>query len=151
RAPLCAADCMERRRSPMPPARPLVLIVDGHDDTRDMYASALTVLDFETMTDCGDAQVFERAWATRPDVIVTELTLPGTDGWSFVRDLKRDARTRDIPVVVVTACGQACVREQAETEGCAAFFVKPCLAEDLATELRHVLERHAHAQVAASR
>jgi CheY-like chemotaxis protein len=76
---------------------------------------------------------------THPDIIVTEISLPGIDGWDLVRDLKGHPRTRDIPVVVLTADGQPSVHSRAEHEGCAAVFVKPCLPEQLAIELRKLL------------
>ena len=38
-----------------------------------------------------------------PDLIVTDLTMPGIDGFGLVEELKLDPRTRDIPVVVVSA------------------------------------------------
>jgi CheY-like chemotaxis protein len=61
--------------------------------------------------------------------------------WQLIYDLERDARTRDIPVVVVTGRAAPSLRERAEREGCAGFFVKPCLPDELAAELRHVLDR----------
>src|SRR5437762_22727 len=85
---------MDRRRPRKPPARPLVLIADGHDDTLELYAIALSAFGFDVITVGIGAQVFERAWETHPDVIVTEVSLPGQDGWSLVDRLRLDARTR---------------------------------------------------------
>jgi two-component system chemotaxis response regulator CheY len=132
---------MERRRPRKPPTRPLVLIVDGHDDTRALYALALSGMGFDVVpASDGDDACF-RAWATHPDVIVTEVSLPPMDGWSFVQNLKRDPRTRDIPVVVLTGHAQRSVHERAEREGCVAVFVKPCLPDQLALGLRELLNR----------
>jgi CheY-like chemotaxis protein len=134
---------MDRRRPRRPPQRPLVLVVDGHGDTRELYSVALSSLGFETETVDDVADTYARAWATHPDVIATEISCSAHTEWKFLQDLKRDPRTRDIPVVVVTSQGQAAVRERAEQEGCAAFLLKPCLAGDLAITLRDVLKiRH---------
>jgi len=130
---------MERRHPSTPPARPLVLIVDGHDDTRELYAIALPSFGFEVVTVGDAAAAFGRAWLTHPDVIVTEITLPRSDGWHLVEDLKRDPRTRDIPIVVLTGYEESSVRQRAEREGCATVLVKPCLPEHLATGIRHLL------------
>jgi CheY-like chemotaxis protein len=66
--------------------------------------------------------------------------------------LKREARTREIPVVLLTGHDEQALRERAADEGCAGFFVKPCLPDELAIELRHVLERTtAHEHVPTSR
>ena len=133
---------MERRRPRTPPARPLVLIVDGHGDTRELYVIALEFLGFQTVIADDAEAAFRRAWEMHPDIIVTEVSLVPVDGWCLVQDLKRDPRTRDIPVVVVTSHGQPSVRERAEREGCAALFVKPCLPDQLAVGLRDALSRH---------
>jgi CheY-like chemotaxis protein len=130
---------MDRRHHRKPPTRPLVLIVDGHQDTRELYTVALPALGFDVMTVDDSAEGYSRAWESHPDIIVTELALRHRDGWELLRHLKGDPRTRDIPVVVVTSDGQHPVRERATREGCAAFFCKPCLPEDLALELQRVL------------
>jgi two-component system, cell cycle response regulator DivK len=130
---------MERRHPRTPPARPLVLIVDGHADTRELYALALASFGFETVTVEDGARAFGRAWQTHPDVIVTEIALPRSDGWSLVEDLKRDPRTRDIPVVVLTGHAESSMRARAAREGCAGILFKPCLPEQLATGLRDLL------------
>jgi CheY-like chemotaxis protein len=130
---------MERRRPRQSPARPLVLIVDSHDDARELNAVALASFGFETETVDDPAHAYARAWATHPDIIAAEVSFPQLDGWVFIQDLKRNPRTRDIPVVVVTSHGETPVRERAEREGCAAFLMKPCLPRDLAMTLRSVL------------
>ena len=130
---------MERRRARRPPEHPLVLVVEGHADTRELYAQALRSFGFEIETVDDVADGFARAWETHPDVIATEIPLSMNTGWRFIQDLQCDPRTRDIPVVVVTSDGRATARARAEHEGCAAFLLKPFLPDVLATTLRNVL------------
>lgn len=141
---------MERRRARRPPEHPLVLVVDGHADTRELYADALRSMGFETETVHDVADAYARAWETHPDVIATEIPFSTEKAWKFIQDLKRGPRTRDIPVVVVTSQGQAYMRARAEDEGCAAFLVKPCLPDDLAIALREVKTRTHEGHSAAS-
>lgn len=132
---------MDRRRPRNTPLRPLVLVVDDHDDTRELYVRCLPALGFDTIAAADAAQACRRAWDFHPDIVVTDLTLQGGDGWQLLQDLKREARTREIPVVMLSGHHEPSLRERAAHEGCAGFFVKPCLPDELATELRHVLER----------
>jgi two-component system cell cycle response regulator DivK len=104
-----------------------------------MYAVGLTSLGFETIVIAGDADAYPRIWTMHPDVIVMEVALPETDGWRLLHLLKQDARTRDIPVVVLTAATRPLVRTRAEQEHCAGFVLKPCLPEHLAGTLRRVI------------
>jgi two-component system cell cycle response regulator DivK len=125
------------------PALPLVLIVDDHDDTREMYVESLGLLGFQTAGANGCTAACRSALATHPDIVVTDLTLGGDgDGWDLQRRLKDDAATRNIPVVVLTGHGEASYRERAEREGCAAFVVKPCLPDDLAAQIARVVHRN---------
>jgi CheY-like chemotaxis protein len=131
---------MDRRRPRNRPARPLVLVVDDHDDTREMYVLSLGLFGFEAIGAADGQQACHRAWEFHPDIVVMDLTLRGGDGWHVIQDLQRDARTRDIPIVLLTGDAAASLRERAERDGCAGFFVKPCLPDELALELRHVLD-----------
>jgi CheY-like chemotaxis protein len=134
---------MDRRRARRTPTQPLVLIVDHDLDTREMYMVALSNLGCDALGAADAAHAYCQAWEARPDVIVTDVALPKTDGWTLVRDLKADPRTRDIPVVVLTGSVAPSLPARARTEGCAAFLLKPCLPEDLVAELRQVLARPA--------
>jgi CheY-like chemotaxis protein len=141
---------MERRRPRHTAARPLVLLADGHADTRELYATALKYFGFQTTTVGDGAQAFAQAWHVHPDVIVTEVSVPGFSGWEFIRDVRRDPRTRDIPIVIVTSDALAGARERADQEGCSAFLLKPCLPEDLAVTLRAVVSTQAHDHASSS-
>jgi len=134
---------MDRRRPRKPPVRPLVLVVDSHEDTRQLYTLALPPLGFDVIPAADVADAYTQAWGSRPDLIVTEVAMRDPDGWQLVHDLKRNPRTHDIPVVVVTSDGQPPVRERAAREGCVGFFAKPCLPDDLAIALRQLLMTHA--------
>jgi two-component system, cell cycle response regulator DivK len=131
---------MDRRHPRNIPSRPLVLIVDDDDDTRELYIAGLAAFGFETIAAADCAQACCRAWESHPDIIVTDLSLSGGNGWQLTQDLKREARTRDIPVVLLTGHAEPRLRDRAEREGCVAFFVKPCLPDQLALELRRVLD-----------
>jgi CheY-like chemotaxis protein len=139
---------MERCHSIKPPARPLVLLVDGHQDTLALHAIALSGMGFEVMASIDAAEAFGRAWKNQPDVIALDLVIRGTSGWELLAHLKSEARTRDIPIVAVTADAHVETRERARREGCAALIVKPCVPDRLAVTLRDVLSSSfAHAPV----
>ena len=132
---------MDRRLPRNRPSRPLVLVVDDHDDTREMYVQSLNCFGFEAIEAADCEQAYRRAWDFHPDIVVTDLALHDGTGWQLIQDLKREKRTRDIPVVLVTGYAAPSLRERAMREGCAGFFVKPCLPDELATGLRDVLDR----------
>jgi CheY-like chemotaxis protein len=115
-----------------------VLVVDDHEDTRQMSLIVLRSQGFEATTACGGDDAFQSACEQRPDVIVTDLAMPDGDGWELIQKLSSDPRTSEIPVVMLTACATEAVRDRAKQEGLAAFFFKPCAPDVLAAELRRL-------------
>jgi two-component system cell cycle response regulator DivK len=93
----------------------------------------------EVATDGGAG--FVLAVETRPDVVVTDLSMPHVDGWEMTRRLRRDPRTAHILVIACTGREFGGAAERALDAGCDAYVVKPCLPEDLLRETRHALAR----------
>lgn len=135
----------ERRRAlRQAPTRPLVLIVDGDADTRELYCAALAALDFEAEAIADVTDAYMRAWSTHPDVVAFEIWHAGRNAWNVIQDLKRDPRTREIPIVILTTQDDCATRDRAAREGCAAFLMKPCPLDVLATTLRDVVAMQCH-------
>jgi CheY-like chemotaxis protein len=116
-----------------------VLVVDDHDDTRQMSLIVLRSQGFEAAAAPGGDAAFDVACSVRPDVIVTDLAMPEGDGWDLLHRLSSDDRTKDIPVVMLTACATESVRQRARHEPLAGFFFKPCPPDVLAAELRRLI------------
>jgi CheY-like chemotaxis protein len=120
-----------------------VLVVDDHEDTRQMSLIVLRTQGFDATAMPGGDEGFRHACEHQPDVIVTDLAMPDGDGWDLIQRLSSDERTRAIPVVMLTACATEAVKKRAATEGCAAFFFKPCAPDVLAEELRRLIKTRA--------
>jgi CheY-like chemotaxis protein len=124
--------------------QPSVLVVDDHEDTRAMSVIVLRSQGFKAFAADGASTAFNTACTEHPDVIVTDLAMPDGDGWELVHQLASDTRTKEIPVVVLTACATESVRQRAKAERCAGFFFKPCAPDVLANELRRLIAARAH-------
>ena len=68
-----------------------------------------------------------------------DLSLPGIDGWEATRRLKADERTKKIPVLALTSHALEGFSDGAKAAGCDGFVTKPCLPEQLLSEIRKVL------------
>ena len=91
----------------------------------------------------GEAAV-ETAIESGPDVIVLDLSMPRLDGVAATKRLKRDARTRHIPIIIVTGYPHKAIQRGALEAGADAFLTKPCLPEDLEREIRKFLTSAPH-------
>ena len=112
--------------------RPIVvLIVDDAADNREMFAEYLALEGIGSVNAENGAVGVSMARGCLPDLILMDLTMPVMGGLEAIAQLKADARTRDIPVVVLSGDG---VLEHAKalSAGCSACLSKPCLPEDLA-------------------
>ena len=123
---------------------PSCLIVEDHRDTRDGYAEYLSICGFDVLT-AADGEGF-RAVIDRviPDVVVMDIQLPETDGWDLTAELRRNHRTRHVPVIIVSARVQAIDRDRSARAGCDAFLGKPCDPHDLVGAINRLLKAEPH-------
>ncbi|WP_299930299.1 response regulator [uncultured Pelagimonas sp.] len=63
--------------------------------------------------------------AKSPDVLILDVMLPGRSGYDILRELRGDAATENLPVLMLTARGQSKDREMAERAGASRFMTKP--------------------------
>lgn len=75
----------------------------------------------------------------RPDVLLLDVGLPGTDGYEVCRALKDDPRTAGIEIVMLTARAAAADVERAEQVGADGYLTKPFSPRDLAAEVHRRL------------
>jgi len=117
-----------------------VLYIEHDDDNLYMLKMRLERAgDFEVLAAQDSEKGCKLAANERPDVILMDLEMPGTDRWEPVRTLKTDPRTRDIPIIGMSAYALDSEREQAIAAGCDEFNVKPIEFESLVATIRRVV------------
>lgn len=124
---------------PVPRRGGLVLIVDDSLHTREMYTEYLTYRGLGVVSAADAESGLALARALRPDAIVMDLAMPGLNGITATHRLKQDARTRRIPVLVLTGYAFRAIQHGALEAGADAFLTKPCLPEDLEARIREFL------------
>ena len=118
-----------------------ILIVDDEPAIRDMVAFALRKGDFEPVH-AGDAREAQTAIADRvPDLILLDWMLPGTSGLELARRWRKDALTRDVPIIMLTARGEENDRVGGLEAGVDDYVVKPFSARELLARIRAVMRR----------
>jgi CheY-like chemotaxis protein len=100
-----------------------VLVVDDVPEIRAIHAQFLRGPDMAVTTaEDGDAAL-RAAREAVPDVVVTDIDMPVMDGLSLCRELRADAMTRRICVIVITGTGEL---DEAFAAGCDVVLEKPC-------------------------
>lgn len=83
----------------------LVYAVDDEESIRDVYKFALSGAGFETECfSCAD-ELYSALKDRLPDIFLLDIMLDGEDGYSILEELRKGAKTRDIPVIMVSAKG----------------------------------------------
>ena len=120
--------------------RPIALVIDDSDDTREMYAVVLQLEGFAVEGASDGQEGVQKAVELVPDIIITDLFMPVMDGWETIRRLRADERTRRIPIIACTG--------QKTPSGAHDFWpdtllLKPCPLDTLLLEVRGLLRRDA--------
>ena len=120
-------------------AKELVLVVEDYQDAREMYAAYLQFSGYRVAEATNGLEAIEKTLELMPDIILMDLALPKMDGWEATRRLKRDERTKHIPIVALTGHALAGHAEGARQAGCDSFVTKPCLPDALVAEIQRML------------
>jgi CheY-like chemotaxis protein len=118
-----------------------VLLVEDDPAGRMLYADWLSRAGFRVEQVHNGLQALERAFDLLPDAILTDLDIPGIDGYELTRRLKSDPRTADIPIVAMTGYAPFTQDpDRADRAGCDALLPKPCEPEDVTSMLRALID-----------
>jgi CheY-like chemotaxis protein len=134
-----------------PETAPLVLIVEDDQSTRILYREYLTASGFRTVEAHNGFQAFEKAQQHRPDAVLTDLAVPGMDGFEFCRALRASAHTRDVPIVAITGYPDYLANpNRIRQAGITCVLTKPCDPEHIVRELRRLINGNGSSRPAGS-
>jgi len=124
----------------------VVLICDDDRDTQKLLRQVLEQHGFVAHTVSDGRQVLAVAEEEGPGLILLDLRMPGLDGYTVLEHLKKNERTRDIPVIVITASitDDRVKRERVLSLGAANLMTKPFSIEDLVREVKGALAIRPH-------
>jgi two-component system phosphate regulon response regulator PhoB len=118
-----------------------VLIVEDEVDIADLIMFNLQRAGYEVLKTHDGIAGTEIAIRERPDLIVLDLMLPGRDGYSVFREIRRDARTSRIPVIMLTARAQTEDRIQGLEAGADDYLTKPFSPKELVLRVNAIFKR----------
>jgi CheY-like chemotaxis protein len=108
-----------------PASRPCVLVVDDDPAIRLLCSVNLEVAGLAVREAADGRQALARARSERPDLVLTDVRMPGLDGFQLAEALREDERTRAIPLIFISAEDAPANRTRARALGALAYLTKP--------------------------
>jgi phosphate regulon transcriptional regulator PhoB len=118
-----------------------VLIVEDEADILQLLKYNVESAGFEVSTAQDGYEALSLARRQLPDLVLLDLMIPGLDGFEVCRELKRNAETKHIPIIMLTAKGEEIDRIVGLELGADDYVVKPFSPRELTLRIRAVLRR----------
>ena len=120
-----------------------VLIVEDEPNIVESLTFLLSRAGFDVAVETDGGKARGAVLNDLPDVLVLDVMLPGLDGFSILRQLRGDDRTRELPVIVLSAKGQREDQKTAAECGADQFITKPFANDAIVSAVRQLAERPA--------
>ena len=113
-----------------------VMVVDDAYSELKVMESILRAAGHQVLSYIDGEDLEDKIATERPDVVLLDIVMPKRNGYEILRGLRRDERTRQTHVVVVSSKNQACDRVWGLRQGADDYLPKPFSADQLLTAIR---------------
>ena len=122
-------------------SNPSVLVIDDNADIRS-YVRGLLHTDYTVIEAADGSEGIRKAMKYVPDLIISDVMMPGIDGIECCRRLKSELQTCHIPVILLTACSLDEQRIQGYDGGADSYISKPFSSQLLLARVRNLIDSH---------
>ena len=116
-----------------------ILVAEDERDIRDLIAFTLRFADFEVEVAKNGAEAVEKAPQVNPDLILMDVRMPLMTGYEACEALKQNPKTKDIPVIFLSAKGQESEIQEGLEVGAMDYILKPFAPDELTSQVKRVL------------
>lgn len=117
-----------------------ILIADDDPDIIEVLTGRLEALSYEVVVAYDGLQAVELVFSENPNLILLDIKMPTTSGVGVFENIRSDERTKDIPVIFITASVDAQIRQKVVDMGAQGVIAKPFTTAELIGNIRRVLE-----------
>jgi DNA-binding response OmpR family regulator len=118
-----------------------ILVAEDDTDIRELIVLSLTYAGYEAISAADGQQAVELALERKPDLILLDVRMPRLNGYQALEQVKRIPELAEIPVVFLSAKGQASEIQTGLDLGASHYILKPFVPEELVTKIRRIVEQ----------
>ncbi len=116
----------------------VVLVVEDTASEQDLIVSYLVEGGYTVISATNGQEALKKIEGRKPDVVVTDLVMPGMSGLELCRSLKKNTETKDVPIVACTSKSQELDKLWGMKQGIDIYLTKPFSREDILRAVRSV-------------
>jgi Response regulators consisting of a CheY-like receiver domain and a winged-helix DNA-binding domain len=120
---------------------PKIYIVEDDDNIRDLVLYAMKNVDFTVQGFSGSKDFYKAVEESLPDLVLLDIMLPNEDGLSILNRLKSGGKTKQLPIIMLTAKSSEYDRVKGLDLGADDYITKPFSVLELISRIRAVLRR----------
>lgn len=120
--------------------KPLILIIDDNQENLKVIGNMLKEHNYSIAVATGGEEAFELLWKNLPDLMLLDIMMPGMDGYEVCKKLKTEKRTKDIPVIFLSAKGETDDIVKGFEAGGVDYVSKPFNSRELLARIKTHIE-----------
>lgn len=121
--------------------KPLVLVADDAPEILSLLTLRLRKAGYEVIDAADGERTLEMVRKHHPDLVILDVMMPGMNGWEVAKELRHDARFKDLGIIMLTAIGEKINEMTSPIYGADEFIDKPFEFDDLEAKIKSVLAK----------
>jgi len=120
----------------------LILVAEDERDIRDLIVFTLQIADFKVVEVPNGEEAVKKALEVKPDLILMDVRMPKMTWFEACKALKQQEKTKDIPVIFLSAKGQEAEISTGLDLGAEEYFLKPFAPDELINRVNKILHKY---------
>ncbi len=121
---------------------PLILVAEDERDIRELIVFTLQLDGFDVVEVPNGAEAVTKALEINPDLILMDVRMPKMTGYEACKALKAEEKTKDVPIIFLSAKGQEAEVNTGLDLGAEEYFLKPFAPDELSERVNKILTKY---------
>jgi len=115
-----------------------ILIADDRYEVVELVKATLEGEDYQVIDASDGKEALEKIKREKPDLVLLDIIMPKMDGFEVLSEVKKDPKTKEIPIIMLTAKGQKLDKDKGRRLGAQDYIVKPFSPSHLLIKIEEV-------------